>query len=258
MSDRLARLNAPESVSQLTFEAIRDAIVDKELPPGGAVTEADLAEQLGVSKTPVREALLRLREIGLIEGDGRRGARVVRPSHDAIVNAFEMRWALEPALAGLTAVRATDEQRQEVRHAATRSLEAARARAVGEFRRWDRTFHAHVADAAASPGLAGLSKNALDLSAVLRARDFPRSGDSVKCAQQHVEIADAIERDDEASAHRLAAEHVEDVLRLVLKDTAQDPAVRTGAREPPLETGRLFPELGLHRAREADRASETT
>lgn len=228
----LARLDAPESVSQRAYDAIRDAIVDKALPPGGAVREADLARQLGVSKTPVREALLRLQEVGLVEGDGTRGVRVVRPSRDAIAHAYEVRWALEPAVAGLAALRAGAEQRQELEETATRSLTAAEAHAADEFRHWDRIFHETIADVAASPRLAMLAKNALALSAVLRARDVPSRGDSVTCAKQHVEIAEAIDRGDETSARRLGAQHVEDVLRLVLASVGEDPVLDDGTTQP--------------------------
>lgn len=214
--DRLGRLDTPDSVSELVYGAIRDAITDKELPPGGAVREADLAQRLGVSKTPVREALLRLQEVGLVERDGNRSLRVVRLSRDALAHAFETRWALEPAVASLAARRATEGQRQQLRHAAQRSLVAAEARRAAEFRYWDWTFHEGAADAAGNPRLAELAKNALALSSVLRARDFPPSRDTVSCARQHVEIVDAIDCGDESSAHRHAAEHVEHVVRLVL------------------------------------------
>jgi len=88
-------LEARERLADVVYETIRDRIMDKTLPPGERVTESGIAEQLGVSKTPVREALLRLRRIGVIEPDGVRGGRVVRPSRSAIREAYEIREALE-------------------------------------------------------------------------------------------------------------------------------------------------------------------
>ena len=90
----LSELRASNLVD-LVFEQVRAAILDKSLAPGLRVTEAGLAKHLNVSKTPVREALLRLRQIGLIEDDGRRGGRVIAPSQIAIEHAFEVREALE-------------------------------------------------------------------------------------------------------------------------------------------------------------------
>src|SRR5580693_9279427 len=85
----------PEPLAEIVFGIVRDAIVRKDLPPGSRISEARLAAQLNVSKTPVREALLRLEGIGLIVPDGNRGARVVKPSADNIQHAFEVRTALE-------------------------------------------------------------------------------------------------------------------------------------------------------------------
>ena len=70
----------PDSLTDAVYEAIRRGIIDRRLAPGSPVTEAALAEQLGVSKTPVREALLRLKDIGVIEPNGKRGGRVVQLS----------------------------------------------------------------------------------------------------------------------------------------------------------------------------------
>ena len=59
-------LEAPERLADMVYETIRQSIMDKTLAPGARLTESGLAAQLGVSKTPVREALLRLRRIGVI------------------------------------------------------------------------------------------------------------------------------------------------------------------------------------------------
>src|SRR3954464_1071179 len=96
----------PDSLTDAVYEAIRRGIIDRRLPPGGPVTEAALAAQLGVSKTPVREALLRLKDAGVIEPNGRRGGRVVQRSEAAIRRAYEVREALESYAAGRAAERA--------------------------------------------------------------------------------------------------------------------------------------------------------
>ena len=95
----------PESLTDVVYEAIRDAIINRVLGPGSRVTEAGLAAQLGVSKTPVREALLKLRQVGLIEPVGRRGGRIALPSRTSIRHAYETREALESHAARLAAER---------------------------------------------------------------------------------------------------------------------------------------------------------
>src|SRR5262249_41988548 len=95
MVQRLAPVTEkPESLTEIVYQLLRDAIISKRLPPGERVSEAGLARQLRVSKTPVREALLRLNTIGLIEADGGRGGRIVRPSAELIRRTHQVRGSL--------------------------------------------------------------------------------------------------------------------------------------------------------------------
>ena len=94
-----------ESVTDIVYNSIRAAITNRDLAPGAPVTEAALSAQLEVSKTPVREALLRLTHIGLIEPDLKRGSRVVVPSRGALRESCEVRIAVECEAARLVAER---------------------------------------------------------------------------------------------------------------------------------------------------------
>lgn len=200
----------------LVFEELRSAIMDKSLAPGLRVTEAALAKQLNVSKTPVREALLRLREIGLIEDDGRRGVRVIAPSRQALEQAYEVREALEAAAARYCAERASESERSSIAVAAGRSLSGANAGDAEEFQLWDKVFHRNVAESTSNPRLSALLDDVSSLVAALRTRDLPKGRPSVECAQSHVAIATAIQerKPDEASA--LMKRHIEQVKGYVL------------------------------------------
>ena len=201
----------------LVFEQLRTAILDKSLPPGLRVTEAGLAKHLDVSKTPVREALLRLRQIGLIEDDGRRGGRVIAPSRVAIEHAFEVREALESFTARVAAERAGTDVRASIAAAAHRSLEGAEAGDRGAFTTWDATFHARIGAVASNPRLAALIDDACALITTLRRRDLPHARASVECAQGHVRIANAISRDDADEAAAEMSAHLRQVKSYVLE-----------------------------------------
>lgn len=217
MSSQLPRLEFErQSIAQVVHNAIRQAIVDKTLAPGAPISEVQLARDLNVSKTPVREALLRLREVHLVEADENRRLFVIKPSLSTITSAYEARGVLESGTASMAAVRATPEQQQEAREAAEKSLAAAEAGDAPLFRQWDSTFHFTVAEASASPHLITLTKNSIMLTSALRARDVPVAGDSVSCSREHVAIAAAIEDGDADAAGRLAIEHIEHVSRNVL------------------------------------------
>lgn len=213
----------PDSLSDQVYAAIREAIVNKTLAPGSTVTEAQLAKDLGVSKTPVREALLRLREVGLVQPLATRGVRVIEPSRDAIVRAYEVREVLEAATARLAALRGASAHWAELDDHATRSLEAAERYDAPGFSQWDRMFHRVVWAASGNEDLVRYTENAYDLASALRAMDAPIGGDSIACARQHVAIAEAIRSRQADVAQQLAGDHIRDVLRCVLPPVSFSP-----------------------------------
>jgi DNA-binding GntR family transcriptional regulator len=212
----LAPGDRPETLTQRVYEAIRAAIVNQELASGSRLTEAGLARQLNVSKTPVREALLQLREVGLIEPDEHRGGRIVRPSRQAIADAYEVREGLEVVAAKAVARRAGQPAVREIRRLATESLWAARAGDLEAFHRWDEAFHRAIARATGNSRLAELIEHSLALVSALRERDAPGPADSVTCATSHVRVARAIGKRDAEGAGAAMADHVKLVAGLVL------------------------------------------
>src|SRR5579885_1243438 len=90
----------PAQLERRVYERLRDDIVSGLLRPGDQLVEARLASDLGVSKTPVREALIRLQRDGLVSIEPYRGARVLEPSNDDIREILEFRELLECHIAG--------------------------------------------------------------------------------------------------------------------------------------------------------------
>lgn len=91
--------------SEIAYERLREDIIQWRLQPGAALGEVELSERLGVSRTPVREALLRLTAEGLVTTDGGRTATVSVVSLDHIRDLYELREALETQAARLAARR---------------------------------------------------------------------------------------------------------------------------------------------------------
>ncbi|MGA8115599.1 MAG: GntR family transcriptional regulator [Actinocatenispora sp.] len=204
-----------ENLTEVVFEAIRDGIVDNVLAPGSRVSEAKVAAQLNVSKTPVREALLRLRHIGLVEPT-ERGLRVIRPSVKVIRDAYEFRAGIERTAAQYSAHRATTEEHERILLLARTSLKYAQARDGDRFRQYDREFHEAIASCARNEVLEKVVKDSLVLASALRERDVPTSGDSVTCAHEHIRVAEAIRVGDAETAAREAADHIHHVMSIVL------------------------------------------
>jgi DNA-binding GntR family transcriptional regulator len=207
---------ARENLTDVVFARLRQAIVDRRIAPGERVTESSLAEQLDVSKTPVREALLRLRQIGLIEDYGRRGGRVVRPSRSSLLQTYEVREALETFAAVASAERADKEARARILDAARRSAAGATTGDLDAFHHWDVVFHEAVTTAADSARIAELTDDVVLLIVTLRTRDLPYGKTSIACGREHVKIAQAIAGGRAEHAGELMRVHIRHVRDFVL------------------------------------------
>jgi len=214
----------PESLTTMVYESLRDAIVAKRLRPGVRVSEARLAEQLAVSKTPVREALLRLASIGLVQPDGRHRVRVVRPSRDHIQHAYEVRAALELLAARLAAKRALPSQIERIKVAADRSLSCEIPSNEDAFRGWDFRFHSLVATASGNPMLEQLVENSLILTLALRRRDVPIANSDSESHRPHAAISVAISHHDSENAAESMYSHVARITSTAL-ETFRDPVL---------------------------------
>ena len=203
------------SLTEQVYDAIRDAIVSKALPPGIRLSEAALAEKFGVSKTPVREALLRLGAVGLVENEAS-GTRVVTPSRDRIRHAYEVRGGHEFTAARLAAARAGRREVAALQRVAEQSVVSAEAGDALGFREFDARFHRGVAGAASNPLLTQLVENSFSLTWALRRRDVPVTGDSIECARQHVSIAGAIREHEAQRASMEMLAHIDKVMNMVL------------------------------------------
>jgi DNA-binding GntR family transcriptional regulator len=143
---------AYRSKTDLVAEAIRDMIRNRELEPGTMLRQREIAEQLGVSPTPVREALRRLEAEGYVAGEPHQAPVVVWPDKPEIYETAVIRGTLEGLGAELAAKKITSFDIE-----ALNSLNARLAAAVddGEKLEIDREFHLRVCEVTGSPVLVG-------------------------------------------------------------------------------------------------------
>jgi DNA-binding GntR family transcriptional regulator len=153
------RLTAHESVR----ETLRNAILSGALPGGTRLVQADIAAQLKVSTTPVREALRDLASDQLIRFHPHRGAVVHELDLDELREIYEIRKALEPLAIRLAASRITKKQLQEVADLLSRMGKETHA---GAWVGLNRKFHELIELAADSPRLAALVKSVQDSAAL--------------------------------------------------------------------------------------------
>lgn len=205
----------PVSIGERVYDLIRSAIVSQRLAPGERVTEAKLATELAVSKTPVREALLRLEYIGLIEADGQRGGRIITPSRQSIQHAYEIREGLECQAARIVAISRNAADIARLRELAETCLRHAEKDDRQGFRDYDRQVHLTLGEITRNPLLARMINDSFDLTWTLRQRDVPNASSSLACAKQHVDIVEALEDGDPDRAEAAMRAHVDKVQTLV-------------------------------------------
>ena len=156
------------NASAVAADLIRDAIADGRLEPGLRLKEEELARELGISRTPVREALLVLQTEGLLEGAPNRGATVRTYEAEDLDDLYQLRAVLEGFAARLAAARISIEDVGRLRGSCERFV-ALRAEAdVAELVRENVLFHDLILEAAGSERLTQMVRTVIQLPLVYR------------------------------------------------------------------------------------------
>lgn len=201
---RMARATAASVVQ----DALRQAILAMQIPPGAAMVEKELTERFGVSRTPVREALIKLKEEGLIEVFPQAGTFVARIPIEAIPEAVFIRQALECATVELVAGVATDDIVARLDAVVARQHEAMDDDDQERFHLADETFHEALAHSAGYPGIWKLAQAAKSQIDRCRRMTLPVPGRMEMVIREHLSIVDAVRRHDGPAAQAAMRRHL--------------------------------------------------
>lgn len=194
-------------------EVLRAAILGGELSPGSIHSAASLAEQLGVSPTPVREAMLELATSGLVEVLPNRGFRVTTVDDQDLDEICQLRLMIEIPALTLVVERATDAGLDELEHP-LRALEtAARQRDLPAFLVADRDFHLSLLELSENRRLVEIIAGLRDQTRIVGLRSLAEHDALRASAAEHRPILDALRARDVAQAQRLLAVHLEHTRR---------------------------------------------
>jgi DNA-binding GntR family transcriptional regulator len=200
------------SAADAVHQHLRRAILDLDLPPGTALHEKRLTAEHGVSRTPVREALIRLAEEGLVEIFPQSGTFVGRIPAAALPEAVVVREALEAKALSLAIVRATAVDHAALAAIIARQEACAAADARAAFHRADEQFHEAIAAIAGHPGLWRMAEMAKTQIDRCRRLTLPVPGRMLTVIAEHRAILAAIETQDEAAAQAALAHHLNAVI----------------------------------------------
>jgi DNA-binding GntR family transcriptional regulator len=213
----LAPLEArPTTLTDQVVAAIRKAVHSGELIPGQLYSAYQISDLLGVSRAPVREALMRLSEAGLVRMERNRGFRLVTPDAREIVEIFHLRLLLEVPAARVAAERRTAVRSRSLRQFLTQMRRAAREHDEARFMLHDREFHECLLRAGGNQRLVETVGGLRDTIRLLGASTVDQSRSLADIADEHAPIAAAVADGDPDEAARLMAFHVGHTGRLLV------------------------------------------
>ncbi len=211
--------------SERAAGAVRELILHGEFAAGARLGEAELAERLGVSRTPVREALTRLAAEGLVEIVPNRGARVSSWTVDELEEVFDLRAALEPRLTALAVPHASVEDVDELEVLAEEMLAVGSpglAQDLDAIVPLNRAFHERLVALADHPAMAGALAGAIHAPIVLR--NFHAYDDAAlrRSLGHHLEIVAAVRVGDATWAQAVMTAHIHNARAVMVRTAAQE------------------------------------
>jgi len=207
----LARRNPLDHLMQL--------IENGDLRPGSRLTEADLAQRLGISRTPVREALHRLHTMGLAEHGPQRGLIVAHLSYDQVRQLFAVREGLEGMATRLAAEHAS---RAEVNLLREMVMQDREITDPGKLLERNKLLHRQIVQASHNKFMIDALGNLRVHLSLLPGSTYTRAGRMKSAQAEHEEIVDAIAQGDGDRAEHAARKHISEGYQIRLKMMAAD------------------------------------
>lgn len=202
------KLDGYKPLRDIVFETLRDAIITQVLKPGERLMEIQLADEMGVSRTPVREAIRKLELEGLVVMVPRKGAYVAGVSMKDIHEVFELRSALEGLAVTLAAERITDEELEALERQVVKEAEEKEAD-IDTIVFIDTTIHDMIYQAAHNQRLVQFINILQEQLQRFRAASLSKPGRSRTALDEHKKIVEALAERNGKLAARLAREHIE-------------------------------------------------
>jgi DNA-binding GntR family transcriptional regulator len=216
------------------LQELRDLILGAELAPGSRLGEVELAERLGVSRTPVREALTRLAAEGLVEIAANRGARVATWTVAELEGVFDLRASLEPRLTAFAVPNAGTDDVDALDDLANRMIEVGSPgprQDLDALVPLNRAFHDRLIALAAHPTLATALAAAIHPPIVRRNFHAYDEASLRRSLGHHLEIVAAVRAGDPAWAQAVMTAHLSNARAVMVRAATARTAQQTSTEE---------------------------
>jgi DNA-binding GntR family transcriptional regulator len=227
----MRKLKIPTNLTSLAYKSIKEYILEGRLDDNSRLTEEFLSGQLGISKSPIREALNRLEAEGLIRIEARRGAYLRAFSNKEVDDLYDIREALEvhAVRTGVYPPALIKELRVSVKRLRGHLKANDKAKYIDE----DVSFHAALAGATGNARLCDVLENIQNQIWLFRRKTYVLS--STTAPDAHDALVDALEKDDRAAAEKVMSRHISGVRKTLLeylaKELGKPGSEKSGARK---------------------------
>ena len=202
-----------KSLEERVYILLEEAILTGEYARGDALTEIALSKKLGVSRTPIRSALHRLSEDGLIEFKPNRGAVVMGVNTDDLVDTYKIRMRLEGLASSMAAERMDDEQKKRLKEAIELSELYLSQNDIDKLKELDTEFHVIIYKASGNRLLCKILSELHRNIRSYRKIALTVPGRLERTIEEHKGILAAIESGDADLADKLTSLHIENALK---------------------------------------------
>lgn len=214
-------IQSHKPLREIVYEELKKLILTGKIPPGTRMMEVELAEDMGVSRTPVREAIRKLEKEGLVSIEARKGAYAAPMSNRDMVDILEVRQTMEGLAAQFAAERMTESQKAELTRVAEAFNKAVLAGDTQKMIENDTRFHHLIMEGTGNKLLATMLEQLQEL--VLRFRylyydDFRRAE---KMPEEHEIILEGIMTGDGQKARIAADNHIDGLKQIVILEEVE-------------------------------------
>lgn len=196
---------------------LREEILNGNLKPGERLNEKELCEKLGVSRTPLREAIRNLEAEGLLETIPNKGSRVVSFTIDDVEDIYELRIMLESKATEKSVERLTDEHIRELEEIQSELREAVKNEDWYYVDTLNQSFHRMLFSQGSNERLIKIVSNLNQFGRLIRVTAFAIPGRSLKVLEEHEAILEAVKQRNAGLARELVAQHLERAKETLLK-----------------------------------------
>lgn len=208
MNDLKLNISEYLPLRDVVFKTLREAILKGDLAPGERLMEIKLANQLGVSRTPIREAIRKLELEGLVVMVPRKGAEVAKITEKDLRDVLEVRASLEELAISLACERITDEKIVELKDALEQFRTVIKGKDVTKIAQMDVAFHDVIFESTQNARLVQMVNNLREQMYRYRLEYLKDFSTHSRLDEEHVKIFEAVSARDIERATALIREHI--------------------------------------------------